>query len=232
MKFWISFGSSLNCLPICFYEVQCVLQEVLLFHRTLIHCEWVVVVLVMEMCWVLQFNLQEIPNFVMRLAEVQIRNFILMNQKLTTFIVLQKVESPNMGDAIWEILRLGLAIWIVTIQLNNVIALLAASVLLPTACLLVMVLLKLFSTSNICSMSLIYSNRGPVILRQKFQDRPGSVVMKRVPAIMFEGHGSEMLEYISQEKITIMEFMESLHLDKCLHLFCVLIMITRDVWLS
>ena len=64
-----------------FYEVQCIFREVLL-HRTLFHCEWVVIVIIMQMCRVFQVHLQEIPNFVMRLEEVQVKNFILVIRKL------------------------------------------------------------------------------------------------------------------------------------------------------
>ena len=88
-----------------FHEVQCVFRQVLLLHRTLFHCEWVVVVIIMQMGRIFQVNLQEIPNFVMRLAEVQVKNFIFVIQKLPFIILFQEAES-----SIWEILRLGVAI--------------------------------------------------------------------------------------------------------------------------
>ena len=52
----------------------------------------------MQMGRVFQVNLQEIPNFVMCIAEVQVENFILTIQKLAIIILFQEIEIPRMVD--------------------------------------------------------------------------------------------------------------------------------------
>ena len=49
-EIWNKFGLFTEFYAEFFYEVQCIFREVLLLHRTLFHCEWIVVVIFMQMC--------------------------------------------------------------------------------------------------------------------------------------------------------------------------------------